>query len=150
MPRVGAVPSLSRISLRYMARAPANTLPKVVAALDEALEQRDIWIAAMRRDGSSLREIARAAQLTPEGVQHVLRRKPKPAEGPHPERQLQRRAADARKLTLERAQLLLALREQTARSDELAELSGLSRTAVRYQLALAEAGEVPQIARARG
>jgi hypothetical protein len=132
-----------------MARAPANTLPKVVAALDEALEQRDIWIAAMRRDGSSLREIARAAQLTPEGVQHVLRRKPKPAEGLHPERQLQRRAADARKLTLERAQLLVALRDDCSER-ELAELSGLSRTAVRYQLALAEAGEVPQIARARG
>ena len=132
-----------------MARAPANTLPKVVAALDEALEQRDIWIAAMRRDGSSLREIARAAQLTPEGVQHVLRRKPKPAEGLHPERQLQRRAADAREAhTRTCATSSRAPRDCSER--ELAELSGLSRTAVRYQLALAEAGEVPQIARARG
>ena len=57
-----------------MAKASANTLIKCAAALDHALEQRDGWIAAMRDDGHSLREIARSAQLTPEGVQHVLRR----------------------------------------------------------------------------
>jgi hypothetical protein len=103
----------------------------------------------MREAGSSLRDIARAAQLSPQGVQHVLSRHPQAADEPNPERQLQRWSAKARRLTLERAELLFALSDELSER-QLAELSGLSRTAVRYQLALAAAGEAPQIARARG
>ena len=132
-----------------MAKASANTLMKCAAGLDHALEQRDGWIAATREDGHSLREIARSAQLTPEGVQHVLRRSPRPASGVNAERQLQRWATKAHDLTLERAHLLLALCEQFSER-QLADFSGLSRTAVRYQLARAAAGEPPRIVRARG
>lgn len=132
-----------------MIQASAQKLVKCVAALDRALEQRDGWIAAMRKDGCSLREVARAARLTPEGVQHVLRRDPVPARGTSPARQLQRWATKSHDLTLERAQLLLALRNQFSER-QLAEISGLSRTAVRYQLMRAAAGDAPQIARARG
>lgn len=132
-----------------MATASARSLVKCAAALDHALEQRDGWVGAMRERGHSLREIARAAQLTAEGVQHVLRRSPQPASGANPERQLQRWAGKAHSLTLERAQLLDALRKQFSER-QLAEFSGLSRTAVRYQLTRAAAGEVPQIVRARG
>jgi hypothetical protein len=117
--------------------------------LEHALDQRDRWIARMRKQEHSLREIARAARPTPEGVQHVLRRMPLPAIGAEPEQQLARWAAKAQKLNLERARLLLALRAQFSER-KLAELSGLSRTAVRYQVARAEAGEAPRIARARG
>ncbi len=126
-----------------------RTLITCAEGLDHALEQRDSWIAAMREHGYSLREIAPPAQLTPEGVQHVLRRSPEPASGANPERQLQRWAGKAHSLTLERAQLLLALREQFSER-QLAEFSGLSRTAVRYQLTRAAAGDLPQIVRARG
>ena len=132
-----------------MATASAAMLVKCAAALDDALEQRDRSVAAMREAGHSLREIAGSAQLTPEGVQHVLRRSPKAASGVNAERQLQRWATKAHDLTLKRARLLLALREQFSER-QLAELSGLSRTAVRYQLARAAAGEAPRIVRARG
>lgn len=132
-----------------MATVSANALKKCAAALDHALEQRDGWIASTREEGHSLREIARCAQLSPEGVQHVLRRQPQRASGANAERQLERWATKAHDLTRDRARLLFALREQFSER-QLAELSGLSRTAVRYQLALAAAGESPRIVRARG
>jgi lambda repressor-like predicted transcriptional regulator len=104
----------------------------------------------MHDRGHSLRQIARAAGLTPQGVKHVLSRDPRAAtQDIDPERQVQRWALRTQHLAVERAQLLLAL-NATLSERELAELSGLSRTAVRHQLARARAGEEPQIVRARG
>ena len=54
------------------------------------------------------------AQLTPEGVQNVLRRSPQPASGARPERRLQHWAITALDLTLERAHLLVTLRSGEA------------------------------------
>jgi hypothetical protein len=102
----------------------------------------------MRIEGHSLRAIAAAAQLTPEGVRGVLERRPAPAGGSNSEQSLRRCATKARTATEERSRLLLALREHLSER-ELAELSGLSRTAVRHQLQRAASGERPQVVRAR-
>src|SRR5262245_41424746 len=132
-----------------MANASPDALRRCARSLDRALEQRDCWIASMRRDGASLRAIARAAELTPAGVQHVLGRTSRTAKGPHPDRHVQRWATEARKQSFERARLLLALHGDFSER-ELAEFSGLSRTAVRYQITRSKAGATPQIVRARG
>src|SRR5262245_1247351 len=106
-----------------MPKAPNDALRRCAGALDHALELRDAQIAAMRKAGFSLREIARAAQLTPQGVKHVLSRNPRAADGADPARQLERWSAKAHRLTLERAQLLFALSDDFSER-QLAELSG--------------------------
>src|SRR5262249_8641992 len=102
----------------------------------------------MRAEGRPLRAIGAAAQLTPEGVRGVLQRAPAPARGRNAEQSLRRWAGKARAATNERSRLLLALREHVSER-ELAELSGLSRTAVRHQLRQAAAGEGPHVVRSR-
>lgn len=131
-----------------MAGTSERELVRCAVALEHALEQRDAWIAAMRAQGHSLRAIAAAAQLTPEGVRGVLQREPTEARGRNAEQSLRRWATKALTATEQRSRLLLALRDHLSER-ELAELSGLSRTAVRHQLHLAAAGELPQVVRAR-
>lgn len=131
-----------------MAHGLERDLIRCVARLEEALRQRDAQIAAMRAEGHSLRAIADAAQLTPEGVRGVLEREPVPARGRNAEKSLRQWATKARSATEERARLLLALREHLSER-ELADLSGLSRTAVRHHLRHAATGKPPQVVRAR-
>ena len=131
-----------------MAGGLKRDLVRCVAALENARQQRDAWIVAMRAEGHSLRAIAAVAQLTPEGVRGVLQREPAQASGRNAEQSLRRWAATARTATEQRSRLLLALRDHLSER-ELAELSGLSRTAVRHQLHVAATGELPQVVRAR-
>ena len=121
---------------------------RCAAALEESIRRRDSFIVSMRNEGYSLRQIAHAAQLTPEGVRGVLRRRPQKAGSANAAGQLHRWAAKARTATEERARLLVALRTQVSER-RLAELSGLSRTAVRHQLMRMNDSQSPRIVRAR-
>ncbi len=131
-----------------MRRELERDLTRCVATLAHALRERDAWIAAMRAEGHSLRVIAAAAQLTPEGVRGVLARQPAQARGRNVEQSLRRWATKARAATEKRARLLLALRDHLSER-ELADLSGLSRTAVRHQVHQASTGALPKVVRAR-
>ena len=102
----------------------------------------------MRDQGFSLRDIGHAAELSPEGVRRVLGRKPRPEVGRNPERQLRHWTTRARNAAEQRARLLLTLHGKLSER-QLAQLSGLSRTAVRYQLTRAATTEAPLIIRSR-
>jgi hypothetical protein len=52
----------------------SEQLRQAAASVDMAIELRNALVLAMRNEGATLREIAKAASLSPQGVKKILDR----------------------------------------------------------------------------